>query len=92
MKNIGEKIKVFRNENNYSQNDLAEILEVRQEYISYWEKGLRPIPEEVMKTMVEAGVIPDRVLSTPERIKTIAEGLTYEDQTLLENFAKRMLS
>jgi hypothetical protein len=45
-----------------------------------------------MKTMVEAGVIPDRVLSTPERIKTIAEGLTYEDQTLLENFAKRMLS
>lgn len=41
MDNLGEKIKTLRRENNYTQKQVAEFLEIDQSYLSKIEKGER---------------------------------------------------
>lgn len=49
--NLGEKLKELRNQNNYSQNALAEELGVSRQTVSYWETGKTQPPVEILITL-----------------------------------------
>ena len=47
--NISEKIQILRRDNNWSQDELAEKLEVSRQSVSKWESGKAvPDPEKIL--------------------------------------------
>lgn len=43
LKLLGEKLKIARTENKYTQNQVAKFLEIQREQLSYYETGTREI-------------------------------------------------
>lgn len=51
------RIKFFRRRKDihgWTQQKLAEKMGVKQQYISIWERGIRPIPERIKPLIAEA--------------------------------------
>jgi len=94
MNNIGTHIKNFRNKEGLSQAQFAEYfpdIGMKQEHVSFYEHGKRSIPPEVYEAMVVAGVIPKATIEASERVKQMVDSMSYEDQTLVEHFVRRMM-
>nr|WP_216697814.1 helix-turn-helix transcriptional regulator [Enterococcus innesii] len=65
---VGEKIKNKRNEKNYTQEDLANLLHVSRSTISSWEVGRTyPDLDTVVKISDLLGITLDELLKEPSR-------------------------
>ena len=64
VKDLGEKIRYLRKDAGIGQNQLAELLEVSNASISYWETGKQiPSSEAIFKLAVFFNVPADYLLS-----------------------------
>lgn len=52
---IGKELRAWRKSHGFTQNDIAEKLDVTHQYISMMEKEIQAIPSEKMKTLEEMG-------------------------------------
>ena len=67
MKEMGNRIKELRNEKKLGQNQLAELLDVSNASISYWETGKQiPSAEVISKLAQFFGVSADFILGICE--------------------------
>ena len=91
---IGTHIKTFRHNKKISQVEFAEYFPefgMKQEHVSFYERGRRSVSSELMEAMVKAGVIPEAITDAPERVRQMMGNMEHEDQTLVEHFVRRMM-
>lgn len=63
-----EKLKALREDNDYSQKEIAEILGIAQTTYSQYERGARALPIEYFKILCEFyGVSADEILGVQKR-------------------------
>lgn len=101
MSNIGVNIQLWRTEFGYSQDKIAEYLNIKRENISYYENGEREIPTKHIEKIAMLFGIPEDVLvnETPERNKIdIAfafrngDGISKEMMTNISKFHQIVLN
>lgn len=64
-----ERLKELRIDNDLTQTDLANILNTDQSYYSKYEKGIRPLPLDHLKTLcLYYGVSADYLLGLPKNL------------------------
>lgn len=71
---ISKLIKFYRKQKNFTQEELAKIIDVSQDSISLWEKGkVKPNYEAIRKMCIIFDISGDEILEieTPEQRKTI---------------------
>lgn len=65
-----QRLKELRIDKDISQKEIAAILGTEQSYYSKYEKGLRPIPVNHLKTLaLYYGVSTDYILGLPRNLK-----------------------
>lgn len=69
MKNYNEIIKELREDKDLKQEDIANILKTSRSYYGQYERGLRPLPIEHLKTLcLFYNVSADYILGLPENL------------------------
>lgn len=70
MKKYYEIIKELREDKDLKQSEIADILETSRSYYGQYERGLRPLPIEHLKTLCEFyGVSADYILGLQKGLK-----------------------
>lgn len=65
-------LKELREDRDLKQSDIAELLNTTRSYYGQYERGLRPLPIEHLKTLCKFyGVSADYILGLPEGLKYI---------------------
>lgn len=65
-----ERIRALREDHDLKQADIAKILNTDQSYYSKYEKGLRPLPLEHLRTLcLYYGVSADYILGLPKGLE-----------------------
>ena len=82
---LGEKILFYRNKNNLSQEELANVLGVTEESISLWEKNeVTPSIDDLLKLSEFFGVSLDELCGNKKYENYFAKGETLYDRELLK--------
>ena len=92
MKAPGIELKEYRQKQGMSQSELAELLIIDQVQVSYYEKGTRKIPDELMDTLVEASIVSEDSKSLREEAKSILDSMSYSDFMLARDEIKKIRS
>jgi transcriptional regulator with XRE-family HTH domain len=70
MKNYNEILRELRTDKDLTQAQVAEVLNIRQEYYSKYELGKRPLPIHHLKKLCQFyGVSADYILGLPKSLK-----------------------
>lgn len=70
MKHYYEILKDLREDKDLTQEQIAEILKTSRSYYGQYERGLRPLPIEHLKTLcLFYGVSTDYILGLPKGLK-----------------------
>lgn len=66
---INEIIRLLREENNYKQQDIADLLNIKQQQYSVYENGKQELPtRHVKKLCAFYGVSADYILGLPDNL------------------------
>ena len=70
MKYYNDRLKELRIDRDMTQSQIADILQIRQEYYSKYELGKIPLPVNHLKTLcLYYGVSSDYILGLPKNLK-----------------------
>lgn len=87
LKEIGERLRLIRNEYRYTQNDFADKLNIKQNTLSQYENGMREISTEVKRALHEVFHINFNWLMTGQGEMELGPedgvGLSAEDEVVL---------
>jgi transcriptional regulator with XRE-family HTH domain len=79
---IGENIRKFREEAGYTQKQLAEIIQVKEPYISALERGQRRPGKKILPLLCDALGVDEKMMLFGPREEYHRE-LSYEEKVLL---------
>lgn len=80
--NVGENIRRFREEAGYTQKQLAEIIQVKETYISAMERGQRRPGKKILPLLCDALGVDEKTMLFGAREEYHRE-LSYEEKVLL---------
>lgn len=85
MNNLGEKLKKLRIQNNYTQEEISKVLDVKREMISYFENEERQISSTNLETLLRFyGLTKKEFLSNDEIEANIQVAYRKEDISVEE--------
>lgn len=79
---VGENIRKLREERGYTQKQLAEIIHVKEQYISALERGQRRPGKKILPLLCDALGVDGKTLLFGSRAEHLRQ-LSYEEKVLL---------
>lgn len=86
MNNLGGKLKKLRTQNNYTQEEISRILDVKREVISYYENDERQISSTNLETLLRFYGLTKKEFLSNDEIEANIQVAYRKDDISVEEF------